>query len=102
MGLDLDLVDLLVLDRDVLALVDLVALDDVLALDLLAGQFVDHALAEAIAGLAIELVQADAAALGRCRRHRHRAGDKGKLRNPRQSAAMSKPLMVNAEAETIA
>ena len=56
-ALELDRVDLLGLDLDVLALGELVAPSLVVLVDGLAGLLIDHLLAQAVAGLAVDLVE---------------------------------------------
>jgi len=66
-------------DLDVFALGDFVALDDLVRRDFLAGLLVHLAVADAVAGLAVDLVEADLLALGR-------GGIKGdRTRDQRQS-----------------
>ena len=58
--------------------VDLVALDDVLVGDLLAGVGVDLGVLDAVAGLPVELVEGDLFGFRRGRIERDRTGDEGK------------------------
>ena len=78
-ALDLDGLELVVLEHDVLALGDLVALGLVLGLDRLAGLLVDELAAHAIAGVAIEGAKRDALGCRRGRVERHRARDEREL-----------------------
>ena len=61
--------------QDVLALLDLVALDPILLLDRLVGLGVDDLVADAVAGLAVDDVEANALAGGGGGVERDRAGD---------------------------
>jgi hypothetical protein len=72
-ALDLDGFQLLVLDQDVFALADLVALGLVLGLDRLAGLLVDELAADPVAGVAIESAEGDALGRGRGGVEGHRA-----------------------------
>ena len=56
-ALDLQLFQLFVLDLHVDVLVDLVALDDVVRLDLVTGLGIDLAVSDAVAGFSVELVE---------------------------------------------
>jgi hypothetical protein len=62
-----------------LALADLVALDDVIRIDLTAGLGIDLAVLDAVAGLSVELMEGDLLALGGRGEQRDRAGDEGEL-----------------------
>ena len=73
------LVELLVLDQHVLALLDLIALDAVLLLDRLLGLGIDHLVVDAIAGLLVDDVEADALARGGRGIERNRARNQRKL-----------------------
>jgi hypothetical protein len=55
------------LDLDVLALADLVALDDLLGTDLVAGLGVDLSVLDPVAGVLVDLVEADLFSLAACR-----------------------------------
>jgi hypothetical protein len=66
-------------ELDVFALANLVALDDVLALDLVAGVGIDLAVLDAVAGGLVELMEADLLPLGRRREKRDRAGNEREL-----------------------
>jgi hypothetical protein len=72
-----DLLELLLGDLDVLAFVELVALDDVLVGHLVPGVGIDLQVLDPMAGCPVELVERDLLALGRGRIERHRTGDKG-------------------------
>ena len=61
-ALQRDVVEFVVLEQHVLALLDLVALDAILLLDRLAGLGIDDVVADAVAGLAVDDVEADALA----------------------------------------
>jgi hypothetical protein len=61
--LDRDRLEVLVGDLDIVTLRDLVALDDVLAVDFLAGLGIHLDIADAVAGVLVELVEADLLAL---------------------------------------
>jgi hypothetical protein len=76
---DLKVFQLLVFDLDVDAFIDLVALDDAGAFNLIPGIGIDFLVADAVAGLAVELVEGDAFAAGRGRIERNGAGDEGQL-----------------------
>ena len=77
--LDLQRGELVVVDRHVLVTVVFVALDDIGALDRVAGFAVDELLAHPVAGFRIELVQADMRRLG------HRRGQVDRARHQRQA-----------------
>jgi hypothetical protein len=62
----------ILVDLDVMTFLDLVALDDLVRRDFLAGPFIDLAIANAIARLAIELIEADLVAI--CRRRENLYG----------------------------
>ena len=78
-ALELDGVDLLGLDLDVLALGQLVAPALVVLVDDPPGLFVDHLLAQAVAGLAVDLVEAGLLGLAGGRIERDRAGHEREL-----------------------
>ena len=82
LALDLQGLDLVVLDLDVDALVDLVAAPLVGGVHRLARLLIDQLLAQAIAGFLVDLAERDA--LGRCggRIHRNRAGNQRELQVP--------------------
>jgi len=61
-----DIIELVFLEQDILALVDLVALDAVFRLDRVAGLRVHHLLADSVAGFPVNDVEPDALARG-CR-----------------------------------
>src|SRR5579862_10052218 len=82
LALERDGLKLLRLQGDVIALADLVALDDVRGLHVLAGFSVDLAVADAIAGVAIELVKTDLLAPGRRGEQRDGARNKRELEIP--------------------
>ena len=73
------IVEFVLLDQHILALLDLVTLDAILRLDRLAGFGVDDIVADAIAGLAVDDVEADALAGAGGRIKRHGAGDQRQL-----------------------
>jgi hypothetical protein len=79
---NLDRIEVLVIEQDILALVDLIALDDVGAIDLLAGLLVDHSHAQPVMRRLAELVEPDAAGLRRGRGERHGTGDEGQAQVP--------------------
>src|SRR3546814_8680539 len=68
-----------VLQHDVAVCLDLVAPDLVVVADRLAGLGIDVAAADAIAGFAVEGVEAHLLAVAGGRRQRHRAGDERQL-----------------------
>src|SRR5215831_3584274 len=70
-----DVVELVVVDQDVLAFFDFIALDAILRLDLLARLGIDNLVADAVSGLAVDDVEADALAGAGGGVERHRAGD---------------------------
>src|SRR6185437_6575926 len=78
-ALDRDRVELLVLDLQVDALVDLVAPPLVVGIDRLPRLVVDQLLAEAVAGLLVDLPESDPLARRGRGVERDRAGDEGKL-----------------------
>jgi hypothetical protein len=76
-ALDRDRLELVVVDRHVLALADLVAAALVRGIDRVAGLLVHHQLAQAMAGPGVDLVEMRLLGL-RCRREElDRAGDEG-------------------------
>ena len=79
LALDRDRFQLFRLELEVLALADLVALDDVGRLDLVAGVGIDLAILDAMAGVLVELVEADLFALAGRGKERDRARDQGQL-----------------------
>ena len=66
-------------DFDVVVLGDLVALDDIRLLDVIAGFGIDLFVADAVAGFLVELIEADLLALGRRGVERDRARNERKL-----------------------
>ena len=78
-ALDFERFDLLVLDLDVDALVDLVAADLVGRVDHLARLVVDQLLAQAVAGLLVDLPERHPLGARGRREHRHRARDQREL-----------------------
>ena len=76
-GFQRDLFELLLGDLDEGVLVEHVALDDILVWDLVAGVGVDLQVLDPMAGLPIELVEADLLALGGGRVEGNRTGDEG-------------------------
>src|SRR3984893_11970514 len=72
--LDLQILQLVIADRDIAPAFVLVALDDLIAVDDLAGLGVDELLGHPISGLAVQLVEPDALCLGRRRDQVDRAG----------------------------
>src|SRR6267143_6019477 len=62
--LDLQVFQLVIADRDIATALVLVALDDLIAVDDLAGLRVDELLRHTVAGLAVQLVEANALCLG--------------------------------------
>ena len=77
--LELDGVDLLGLDLDEFALGQLIAPALVVLVDDPPGLFVDHLLAQAVAGLLVDLVEPGLVRLAGGRIERHRTGDEGEL-----------------------
>ena len=73
-----DVLELLLRHLDEGVGVDLVALDDVLVGDLLAGIGVHLGVLDAVAGLPVELVEGDLFGFRRGRIERYRTGDEGK------------------------
>ncbi len=73
-----DVLELLLRHLDEGVGVDLVALDDVLVGDLLAGVGVHLGVLDAVAGLPVELVEGDLFGFRRGRIERYRTGDEGK------------------------
>ena len=73
-----DVLELLLRHLDEGVGVDLVALDDVLVGDLLAGVGIDLGVFDAVAGLPVELIEGDLFGFGRGRIERDRTGDEGK------------------------
>src|SRR6266404_6970096 len=80
--LDLQVLQLLVVDRDVTPALVLVALDDLIAVDDLAGLGIDELLRHAVAGLAVQLIEPDALCLGRRRDQVDRAGHQRQAQEP--------------------
>src|SRR3546814_3018469 len=78
-ALQADRLQLVVLQHDVAVFLDLVAPDLVVVADRLAGLGIDVAAADAIAGFAVEGVEAHLLAVAGGRRQRHRAGDERQL-----------------------
>jgi hypothetical protein len=76
-GFQRDLLEFLLGHLDELVLLQLVALDDILVGHLVAGVGVHLEILDAVAGLPVELVEADLLALRGRRIERHRAGDQG-------------------------
>src|SRR5205814_1483938 len=70
---------LVVIDQHVLALFDLIALDAVVLLDRLPGFGIDHLVVDAVAGLLIDDVEADALARGGRGIKRNRARNQRKF-----------------------
>jgi hypothetical protein len=79
---DLQVFQLVVADRDIAPALVLVALDDLIAVDDLAGLGVDELLRHTIAGLAVQLVEPDALGLGRRRHQVDRAGHQRQAQEP--------------------
>ena len=67
------------IELDVLALGDLVTLDDVLLRNFITGPGIDLAIPDPVAGLLVELVEADLFALRRRRKQRNRTRDEREL-----------------------
>src|SRR6185437_3545210 len=82
-ALDLDLLELVVLDHQVLALADLVAAPDVLALDHVAALAVDQLLLQPVAGLLVDAMEAHLLGARRRRIERNRARDDAEPQTPR-------------------
>jgi hypothetical protein len=59
-ALDLERLDFFVLDLEIDVLLDLVAFDDVGALNILGGLGIDFFVLDAVAGVAVELIEGDA------------------------------------------
>jgi hypothetical protein len=78
-AVDGDGLELLWFKLDILALGDLVAFNDVATIHLITGFGVDFPVAEAIAGLFIELMEADLFSLGSRRKQRDGARDEREL-----------------------
>src|SRR6185369_8277844 len=74
-----DVVEFLVLEENVLALLELVALHTIFGIDRIAGFGVDHLVADAVAGLLVDDVEADALAGGGGGVEGHRAGHQRQL-----------------------
>ena len=72
---DLQGLQFIVVDRHIAAALVLVPLDDLVAVDDLAGLRVDELLLHAVAGLAVELIKPDAFRLGRSGDQSNRAAD---------------------------
>ena len=80
--LDLQVLQLVVADRDIAPALVLVALDDLIAVDDLAGLGVDELLLDAVAGLGVQLVEAHALCFG-CRWNQiDRAGHQRQAQEP--------------------
>src|SRR5262249_5401025 len=77
-ALEGDRFELVVVNLDILALGDLIALDDVFGFNFFTGVLVDPAIADAIAGLFIDLVETDLLALAGGGEKLDRAGHEGK------------------------
>src|SRR5439155_6286191 len=80
--LDLQFLQLVVTDRDIVPALVLIAFDDLVAVDDLTGLGVDELLLDAVAGLGVQLVEADAFRLGRRRDEVDRAGYQGQAQEP--------------------
>src|SRR6266446_6474060 len=71
-----------VADRDIATALVLVAFDDLIAVDDLAGLGVDELLRDTVAGLAVQLIEPDALCLGRRRDQVNRAGHQRQAQEP--------------------
>src|SRR5262249_29924924 len=95
--LDRDRLELLGIDLDVCVLANLVPLDDIVGVHVLAGDRVDLALLDAVSGLLVELVEADFLALRRRWEQCDRTRDERELEEPfpvRTRGHVSTPLLL--------
>ena len=88
---DLQVLQLVVGDRDAAPALESVSLDDLIALDRLAGLGTDELLCHAIAGLGVQLVEPDAFR-PRCRRDQDRTGHQRQARETRSRAGQDARL----------
>jgi hypothetical protein len=79
LALECNRVELFGFELDVLALADLVAFDDVVGLDLAPSLCIHLLVLDPVAGLLVQLMEADLLALGRGREQRDRARDQRQL-----------------------